>query len=303
MLPAVTRPPAVVAFSGGVDSSLVLAAATSAARAHGLDDPIPATLRFPSATWTREDEWQEPVIASLGLADWERVELDQDLDLLGGLATGILDRHALVLPGQFAQHGAHRPPGRGRHIPHRCRRRRRPWGVALAPPRRDCFASCPPMSAAPWGPARARGARWPSAPCRPPCGAGCCRRGDAARCAIPTHNDYRWLRTEGRLMVGAGLADWDDQPVRWDEFVSWVDRRRTTMSYRRTLEVIGDDSGAAVCNPLIDRGFLGALAAGGGRLGYPDRAAAVTAIAGGPPTRAHRGTRHQGRLPRGLLGT
>ena len=53
---------------------------------------------FPRRPWTRENEWQEPVIASLGLADWERVELDQDLDLLGSLATGILDRHALYYP-------------------------------------------------------------------------------------------------------------------------------------------------------------------------------------------------------------
>ena len=40
VLPAVSRPPCVVTFSGGRDSSLVLAVATRVARREGLPDPI-----------------------------------------------------------------------------------------------------------------------------------------------------------------------------------------------------------------------------------------------------------------------
>src|SRR5438874_582354 len=45
-LPALERPPCVVSFSGGLDSSVVLAAAGRAARRAGLAEPIPVTHRF-----------------------------------------------------------------------------------------------------------------------------------------------------------------------------------------------------------------------------------------------------------------
>src|SRR5262245_7497196 len=67
VLPALARPPCVVSFSGGRDSSAVLGVAVRAARRHGLDLPIPTTNRFPSAPGSNEDEWQESVIAHLGL--------------------------------------------------------------------------------------------------------------------------------------------------------------------------------------------------------------------------------------------
>ena len=47
LLRSLQRPPCVVAFSGGRDSAGLLAAATRAARRHGLPLPIPATYRFP----------------------------------------------------------------------------------------------------------------------------------------------------------------------------------------------------------------------------------------------------------------
>jgi hypothetical protein len=278
VLPALTRPPAVVAFSGGVDSSLVLAAATSAARAHGVADPIAVTLRFPSATWAGEGEWQEPVIASLGLADWERLELDDDLDLLGDLATGVLDRHPLYYPANAHSMVpiAHLAAGgtlvtgvggddvlrdwRWRHRAAMLRQLSTPGARLTGVRRRSGTVALGSLPA----PLRRRVLG--------------VRQGRSLR--DPSRGEYRWLRADGRRVLEAGLADWEDQPVRWGEFVSWVDRRRTTMSYRTTLAAIADDSGAAVCSPLIDHGFLGALAAAGGRIGYPDRAAAVAAIAG-----------------------
>jgi asparagine synthetase B (glutamine-hydrolysing) len=51
------RPPCLVAFSGGRDSAGVLAAASHAARRHGLPLPIPATYRFPGAAEVDESEW------------------------------------------------------------------------------------------------------------------------------------------------------------------------------------------------------------------------------------------------------
>ena len=64
VLPALLRPPCVVSFSGGRDSSLVLAAAVAVARSEGLAAPIPITVRFPASAESDEQEWQERVVRS-----------------------------------------------------------------------------------------------------------------------------------------------------------------------------------------------------------------------------------------------
>jgi asparagine synthase (glutamine-hydrolysing) len=51
--PALASGKCLVAFSGGRESSWVLAVATEAARSHGYADPIPVTLRFPDAATSR----------------------------------------------------------------------------------------------------------------------------------------------------------------------------------------------------------------------------------------------------------
>ena len=87
-----------VAFSGGRDSSAMLAAATATARHAGLPDPIPLTMRFAAHPRTDESEWQEVVIRHLGLRDRAIICLDDELDLLGPLATSLLRRHGLYWP-------------------------------------------------------------------------------------------------------------------------------------------------------------------------------------------------------------
>lgn len=97
-LPALRRAPCLVSFSGGLDSSLVLAAATRAARREGLPLPIPATNRFPLADSTDEGEWQGLVVSSLGLTEWVRLELTDELDAIGPVAVRGLRRHGLLWP-------------------------------------------------------------------------------------------------------------------------------------------------------------------------------------------------------------
>ncbi len=98
VLPALARGPCFVSFSGGRDSSVVLAAAASAARREGLPLPVPVTNVFPEAASSSESEWQELVVAHLGLSDWIRLELHDELDCVGPLAQGILERHGLLWP-------------------------------------------------------------------------------------------------------------------------------------------------------------------------------------------------------------
>lgn len=80
------RGPCYMPFSGGSESSTWLAVATRYARSHGHDDPIPITLHYPGLASPEQLGLQEHVIAQLGLADWERVEPEEDLDLIGPIA-------------------------------------------------------------------------------------------------------------------------------------------------------------------------------------------------------------------------
>jgi asparagine synthetase B (glutamine-hydrolysing) len=98
ILPALHRAPCLVSFSGGRDSSAVLATATALARRERLPLPVPITHRFPSATGTQETEWQEQVIGHLGLEDWIRIDAAGDLDCVGPVATTVLRRHGLLWP-------------------------------------------------------------------------------------------------------------------------------------------------------------------------------------------------------------
>jgi asparagine synthase len=96
--PALLREPCLVSFSGGRDSSAVLAVATVLARREGLPLPIPATNVFPAERETDETGWQERVVRHLGLTDWLRIEHTVELDALGTYAQRLLGRHGLVWP-------------------------------------------------------------------------------------------------------------------------------------------------------------------------------------------------------------
>ncbi|HKY59870.1 MAG TPA: asparagine synthase-related protein, partial [Gemmatimonadota bacterium] len=98
MLPALARTPCMVAFSGGQDSSAVLAVATDVARRAGLEDPIPLTFRYPDHPRTWESEWQELVVRHLELDEWKIVEFRAEFDVLGSMARDTLRRHGLFWP-------------------------------------------------------------------------------------------------------------------------------------------------------------------------------------------------------------
>jgi asparagine synthetase B (glutamine-hydrolysing) len=98
IMPALLRPPCLVSFSGGRDSSTILALAVRLARREGLELPIPATNRFPSAAQSDDVEWQERVVVHLGLTDWVRADHTSELDSVGPSARRVLRRHGLLWP-------------------------------------------------------------------------------------------------------------------------------------------------------------------------------------------------------------
>lgn len=90
LLPALATPPVVLAFSGGRDSSALLAVAVDLARREGLDEPVPLTLRYPNDPDADETSWQELVVAHLKLRDWQRLVVTDQADFLGAYGCEVL---------------------------------------------------------------------------------------------------------------------------------------------------------------------------------------------------------------------
>jgi len=133
---ALRRPPCLVSFSGGHDSSLVLAAATRAARRERLPAPVPVTWQVKDAPGAEESVWQEAVVRALRVTDWVRLPADDDLDFVGPVATGVLRRHGLLHPANAYFHapllkeaagGTLLTGLGGDQVLGRLRRPRRPW--------------------------------------------------------------------------------------------------------------------------------------------------------------------------------
>jgi Asparagine synthase len=101
---ALQRPPCLVSFSGGHDSSLVLAAAMRAARRERLPEPVPVTWRSADAPGAEESAWQEAVVRVLRVGDWVRLAAGDDLDFVGPVATQVLRRHGLLYPANAYFH-------------------------------------------------------------------------------------------------------------------------------------------------------------------------------------------------------
>jgi asparagine synthase (glutamine-hydrolysing) len=91
--------PCLVEFSGGCDSSLVLAAARQACRQVGHDAPIPVSYRYDDPR-SEESDWQHLVLDLLGLRDRHLVvDARGRAELLAPEACRLLREVGLVWPG------------------------------------------------------------------------------------------------------------------------------------------------------------------------------------------------------------
>jgi Asparagine synthase len=96
------RSPCLVAFSGGRDSSVLLAAAVEVARAEGLAMPVAVTLTYPNAHATDETRWQQQVLDHIGITERVVLTVDDEHDAVGPIAGPLLRRHGLLWPPNFA---------------------------------------------------------------------------------------------------------------------------------------------------------------------------------------------------------
>ena len=237
VLDALVRPPCLVSFSGGRDSSAALAVATRVARREGLPLPIPATHRFPSVDRADEVEWQELVVTHLGLDEWYRVEFDDELDCVGPVATDVLRRHGLLWPFNAFFHVPLLQAARGGSLI---------TGIGGD----EVFGGSRWARAA----AVLSGQSWP-------------RPRDASRIALALapprwrgpilrrRVDIRfpWLRPESLRRVQEAWADQDAaEPFGWGKEFSWWKSLRFWQVAERSFDVLAADADARIVHPFAD---------------------------------------------------
>src|SRR5262245_8041504 len=243
--PALERAPCLVSFSGGRDSSAVLGVATAVARREGLPLPIPATNVFPNAASTSESDWQERVVAHLGLADWVRLEFDDELDIVGPVAQRVLLRHGLLWPFNAHFHvpileaasGGSLLTGIGGD---------EVFGATLGPRAADVLAAR--VRPGPRDTLRVGLALSPR-PLR--------QRVLRSRFVAP----FAWLRPGAKAELARRLtADAAQLPLRWSTRVRFVRRFRYSRVGAASLALLAADADAKLVHPLADPGFVEAFA-------------------------------------------
>jgi Asparagine synthase len=263
---ALLRPPCGVAFSGGRDSSVVLAVATHVARRDGLPEPVPITRVFPDVPESGEDEWQETVVRHLQLRDWHRVQIHDELDVIGPLAARHLVEFGVVWPPTIAGdvplvdavpggsvmdgEGGDEVLGVAAHrVAPLTRIRRRPRPLRWRRVRAALGAVAP-------APVRGRHERrrWAEQP-------------------------LNWLRPAARDALAAALEQTErDRPLSYASSVRMVPRRRTQVLGAENRRILCARRGVQFTSPLLHPEFVHALARAGGVLGQGERTDALRAL-------------------------
>ena len=265
MRPALVAGPCYVSFSGGRDSSAILAAATALARREGHALPIPVTRVYPDLPDTDESEWQRLVIDHLGLTEWVRLELrDGESDLLGPTARGALESRGLLWPPALQTHGVMFEQLRGgslltgeggdavlgqRRITalRVLMRRRRPDLMLL---RHTAFAVLP----------------------RP------VRQRIAERMARESVQ-RRWLQPDAfKRHVKLVAADFAAEPLHAGAATRSVARQQSFATISHNHAAAAAEYRIRAFDPLLDERFVAALARAGGATGFPGRTATMQAL-------------------------
>ena len=266
---ALRRTPCVISFSGGRDSSALLAWAVQLARRDGHDLPIPATLIIPGDSAADESAWQHTVLAHLGITERWEFTVSDELDAVGPVATAALRRHGVLWPfnthmhlpiiaaarggavitgfggdelgrsSQFARAAQTLTGRRGVHLPDALI-----VGLALspAPVQRAVFA----------------------------------RRNKAELAAMP------WLTADARQQLSAGLAaDEATVPLSWARTLrTWFGSQRYFEVCQASFAALGSAYDVAVTHPFVAPGVRHALAAQGGFAGLGNRESLMRVLFG-----------------------
>jgi hypothetical protein len=264
--PALQRDPCLVMFSGGRDSSAVLAAAVRLARREGYAEPVPLTYVYGEGSAAEESAWQERVVRHLGVTDWQRLRVDDELDLIGQEARATLVELGPGFP----------PAAYGERFGYR-------WGsggaIITGDMGDEVFGAHRPAALRQLLTRRAalRPSRW-----RP-----------AARALIPRFARYRWAlgyaQSQEHRWLRPGLdrrrvelqaLDLAAAPLDWRLAIWRIVRRPAAVVGIHTIDRIAAGVGTRIYRPLMDPDFVARLGRAGGRLGYPSRWQGMSAVFG-----------------------
>ena len=282
ILRALKSPPCVVAFSGGRDSSGVLALAVQVARREGTELPIPVTYRFPGVDEAEEASWQEEVIRCLELDYWERIAVDDELDMVGPIAASVMRRHGLLMPFnaffltlalQRARGGSLITGAFGDEVlsqdPWLVRRRMVLTGK-VRPSGRDLVRA----------------------------GVGALPRQLRAGLDVlrgyPAEQLPNWLTERSHAEAVRALADdRSRKPLTFENEVHWWWGRRYAQIGLHSLRILGADHDCEVVAPFLDPRFLSAFASAGKWMGFKDRTEVMHILFDGllPPRTVERSTK------------
>jgi asparagine synthase (glutamine-hydrolysing) len=261
LIGALRRAPCVVSFSGGRDSSALLAVATRVARREGLPEPVPVTLRFPEASLTDEQDWQEEVVRGLGCADWVRLEFTDELDLIGPVARRAMAWEGLpypynlhlLLPLMEAGRGGSFVTGMG-------------GDQAFVAAGRALDVLARRARPVPRDGVRIAAAAAPRA---------------VRRLALRSRVllEFPWLTAAGNDALRRGwLEERARVPLRWNARLREMWRSRFMQLSVQRIASLARRVDVEAVHPFVDTGFLAALAAAGGSTGFADRTAAMRAL-------------------------
>lgn len=255
--------PVFISFSGGRDSSAVLAVATSVAREHGRPLPVPITYRYPGDEDANEDEWQDLVLHHIGVTERVVVTITDQQRLLSGPAQESMARRGLVWPPSLnLQHEMFS---------------RVSGGVLLTGEGGDeMFIG---RRSAPVAKLR-RTLRRRQRP-------GLRVMTDAARALLPHQRRARaeveetwarvapWLQGPAReQFIEAIAADFVD-PLRWDLSIRRTIRRPLARAIYHNMDLVARDYDIQLIHPLLAPEFVSAWIGEGGRWGFTGRTAAM----------------------------
>ena len=258
-------PPA-VAFSGGRDSSLLLAVAALVCRRAGMEPPLPITLCMPSPVAEADErKWQELVLEHLQIPDWHCIAIDGELDLVGPYARRHLLRDGLLFPAN-----AHSVVPMLEAAGDRCLIVGLGGDELLSPQQ--------------WRPihdllGRRRGPQTRDAV---RLGVGAlprAMRGVLRPSSAKDLEEMEWLRPRTARRLGRLARRGFEEPVLWSSAIRHVAGRRDVILPFRAMQRLARAGGHRVEAPLLDPEFVAAFARAGGRGGWGGRTATMNALA------------------------
>jgi len=269
--PLLRSGPVAVAFSGGRDSSALLAVAIALARREGFDLPLAVTLRFPGVPDAEESTWQDAVVRHSGLEEWLRLDLEPDqAELLGAVPLGSLRRHGLLWPPLLHQLAAWLPAVSGATVV------TGEGGDEILGPRRLTLLRRA-LREYRHHPTHLRGRDLrvvlsPLAPRR-------VRRATSLR--EQAAEPKEWLQPGVAAALARRVAEDDAmEPLSWRRALPWHLRRRSLVYGEVNRSLLGAEHAVRFVHPFLEPAVVAAVARHGGPMGYAGRTDAMLKIFG-----------------------